>query len=228
MPAGGAMTRGPRILLRQIREALGAGAAPAQDRLDMVVRIIARSMVAEVCSIYLRRASGELELFATEGLNPDAVHNTRLRAGEGLVGEVARLAQPVSLSDAPSHPSFSYRPETGEDPYHAFLGAPLRRGGRASGVRFGQNRIERRFDEDEVEADPARDEILRFRVTIRVERDSQKAIVIGAGGSRMKQVGTRARREIEALLGVPVYLDIRVKVAKDWQRDPKQLRRLGF
>ena len=57
---------------------------------------------------------------------------------------------------------------------------------------------------------------------------SQKEIVIGAGGSRMKQVGTRARREIEALLGVPVYLDIRVKVAKDWQRDPKQLRRLGF
>ena len=85
MPAG-AMTRGPRILLRQIREALGAGALPAQDRLNMVVQIIARSMVAEVCSIYLRRASGELELFATEGLNPAAVHNTRLRPWEGLVG----------------------------------------------------------------------------------------------------------------------------------------------
>lgn len=151
MPAGGAMTRGPRNLLRQIREALGAGALPAQDRLNMVVRIIARSMVAEVCSIYLRRASGELELFATEGLNPEAVHNTRLRPGEGLVGEVARLAQPVSLSDAPSHPSFSYRPETGEDPYHAFLGAPLLRGGRAIGVLVVQNRTERRYDEDEIE-----------------------------------------------------------------------------
>jgi phosphotransferase system enzyme I (PtsP) len=154
MPAGGAMTRGPRILLRQIREALGgagAGATPAQDRLNMVVRIIARSMVAEVCSIYLRRASGELELFATEGLNPDAVHNTRLRPGEGLVGEVARMAQPISLSDAPSHPSFSYRPETGEDPYHAFLGAPLLRGGRAIGVLVVQNRTERRYDEEEVE-----------------------------------------------------------------------------
>ena len=151
MPAGGAMTRGPRNLLRQIREALGAGALPAQDRLNMVVRIIARSMVAEVCSIYLRRASGELELFATEGLNPEAVHNTRLRPGEGLVGEVARLAQPVSLSDAPAHPSFSYRPETGEDPYHAFLGAPLLRGGRAIGVLVVQNRTERRYDEDEIE-----------------------------------------------------------------------------
>ncbi len=151
MPQGPAMaTRGPRNLLRQIREAM-AGAAPAQERLDGVVRIIARSMVAEVCSIYLRRASGELELFATEGLNPEAVHTTRLRAGEGLVGEVARLAQPISLSDAPTHPSFSYRPETGEDPYHAFLGAPLLRGGRAIGVLVVQNRAERRYDEDEVE-----------------------------------------------------------------------------
>ena len=91
MVKGGLTTRGPRNLLRQIREAM-AGGGPAQDRLDMVVRTIAQSMVAEVCSIYLRRASGELELFATQGLNPKAVHNTRLRPGEGLVGEVARRA----------------------------------------------------------------------------------------------------------------------------------------
>jgi phosphotransferase system enzyme I (PtsP) len=128
-----------------------AGASPAQDRLDMVVRVIAQSMVAEVCSIYLRRASGELELFATEGLNREAVHTTRLRPGEGLVGEVARSAAPISLSNAPSHPSFAYRPETGEDPYHAFLGAPLLRGGRAIGVLVVQNRSERRYDEEEVE-----------------------------------------------------------------------------
>ncbi|WP_439476632.1 phosphoenolpyruvate--protein phosphotransferase [Brevundimonas sp.] len=128
-----------------------AGASPAQDRLDTVVRIIAQSMVAEVCSIYLRRASGELELFATQGLKPEAVHTTRLRPGEGLVGEVARSAAPISLSDAPSHPSFAYRPETGEDPYHAFLGAPLLRGGRAIGVLVVQNRSERRYDDEEVE-----------------------------------------------------------------------------
>ena len=150
MVKGGLTTRGPRNLLRQIREAM-AGGGPAQDRLDMVVRTIAQSMVAEVCSIYLRRASGELELFATQGLNPEAVHKTRLRPGEGLVGEVARLAQPISLSDAPSHPSFSYRPETGEDPFHAFLGAPLLRGGRAIGVLVVQNRAARRYDEEEVE-----------------------------------------------------------------------------
>ena len=151
MPKGGGLTtRGPRNLLRQIREAM-AGAAPAQERLDMVVRTIAQSMVAEVCSIYLRRASGELELFATEGLNRDAVHTTRLRPDEGLVGEVARMAVPISLSNAPAHPRFAYRPETGEDPYHAFLGAPLLRGGRAIGVLVVQNRAERRYDEEEVE-----------------------------------------------------------------------------
>jgi len=66
------------------------------------------------------------------------------------------------------------------------------------------------------------------RAKLFVERDSQKAIVIGKGGSRLKAVGTQARAGIEALLGTPVYLDLRVTVAKDWQRDPKQLRRLGF
>ena len=70
--------------------------------------------------------------------------------------------------------------------------------------------------------------LLDIHVNVFVERPSQKAIVIGAGGSRLKAVGTRARGQIEALLGTPVFLDLHVKVAKDWQRDPKQLRRLGF
>jgi phosphotransferase system enzyme I (PtsP) len=142
--------RGPRSLLRQIREAM-AGDAPAQAKLNMVVRTIAGSMVAEVCSIYLRRAGGELELFATEGLSPDAVHVTRLKSGEGLVGEIVRLGRPLNLSDAPNHPAFSYRPETGEDPYHSFLGVPLLRGGRAIGVLVVQNRTERSYGEEEVE-----------------------------------------------------------------------------
>lgn len=141
--------RGQRSLLRQIREAL-AGGGPAQQRLDMVVRIIALSMVAEVCSIYLRRANGEMELFATEGLDSNAVHVTRMKPGEGLVGEIMRLGRPLNLADAPEHPAFSYRPETGEDPYHAFLGVPLLRGGRAIGVLVVQNRTERTYSEDEV------------------------------------------------------------------------------
>ena len=146
----GVAIRGPRTLLRQIREAM-AGAGPAQSKLDMVVRIIARSMVAEVCSIYLRRASGDMELFATEGLSPEAVHVTRMKPGEGLVGEIMRNAAPLALADAPSHPGFSYRPETGEDPYHAFLGVPLLRGGRPVGVLVVQNRTERVYTEDETE-----------------------------------------------------------------------------
>lgn len=70
--------------------------------------------------------------------------------------------------------------------------------------------------------------LLDVYVNLFVERDSQKAIVIGKGGARLKAVGTQARRSIEALLGERVHLDLRVKVAKDWQRDPKQLQRLGF
>ncbi|HYE42589.1 MAG TPA: phosphoenolpyruvate--protein phosphotransferase [Caulobacteraceae bacterium] len=150
MPIYGLAAGGPRSLLRQIREAM-AGGGPAQARLDMTVQIIARSMVAEVCSIYLRRETGELELFATQGLNPEAVHQTRLKPGEGLVGEVARSAAPLNLSDAPVHPSFSYRPETGEDPFHAFLGVPLLRGGRTIGVLVVQNRAARVYTEEEVE-----------------------------------------------------------------------------
>ncbi len=72
------------------------------------------------------------------------------------------------------------------------------------------------------------DPLLDVRVFLYVERESQKAIVIGRGGTRLRDVGTRARQSIQALLGVRIHLDLRVKVAKDWQRDPKQLRRLGF
>jgi phosphotransferase system enzyme I (PtsP) len=150
LPAASPIIRGQRSLLRQIREAL-AGGGPAQARLDMVVRIIARSMVAEVCSLYMRRASGDMELFATEGLDVKAVHVTRMKPGEGLVGETMRVARPLNLVDAPNHPAFSYRPETGEDPYHAFLAVPLLRGGRAIGVLVVQNRTERIYTDDEVE-----------------------------------------------------------------------------
>ncbi len=146
-PAAG----GPRILLRKLREIM-AERSSAQARLDKLVSIIALNMVAEVCSIYLRRAGKILELFATEGLNPDAVHRTRMKEGEGLVGMVADSAEPVNLSDAPSDPHFSYRPETGEDPYRSFLGVPIVRGGQVFGVLTVQNRAARQYAEEEVEA----------------------------------------------------------------------------
>jgi GTPase len=73
-----------------------------------------------------------------------------------------------------------------------------------------------------------RDDLIDVHAVMYVERQSQKAIVIGAKGARLKEVGSRARQQIEALLGTRVYLDLRIKIAKDWQRDPRQLRRLGF
>jgi len=142
---------GPRILLRRLREIM-AEQVSAQTRLDKLVSLIATNMVAEVCSIYLRRAGKALELFATEGLNRAAVHNTRLREGEGLVGLVAASAEAVNLSDAPSDPHFSYRPETGEDPYKSFLGVPIVRGGQVFGVLTVQNRAAVLYAEEEVEA----------------------------------------------------------------------------
>jgi GTPase len=81
---------------------------------------------------------------------------------------------------------------------------------------------------EEMNPREGRDDLLDVYANLYVERDSQKAIVIGRGGQRLKEVGSRARAHIEALLGTSVYLDLHVKVAKDWQRDPKQLRRLGF
>jgi GTP-binding protein Era len=75
---------------------------------------------------------------------------------------------------------------------------------------------------------PGREDLIDVHAELYVERPSQKAIVIGTKGARLKEVGSQSRRQIEALLGARVYLDLRVKVAKDWQRNPKQLRRLGF
>jgi len=81
---------------------------------------------------------------------------------------------------------------------------------------------------DEMGPDPERDDLLVIRANLFVERSSQKPIVLGRGGSVLRDIGTRAREELEALLGTKVYLDLRVKVAKEWQRDPRQLSRLGF
>ena len=87
-------------------------------------------MVADVCSIYLKRQDGSLELFATEGLKASAVHNTRMKRGEGLVGRAAELNITINEPEAPQHPSFSYRPETGEELYHSLLAVPIQRCGR--------------------------------------------------------------------------------------------------
>ncbi len=142
---------GPRLLLRRLREAMAEPVSP-QARLDRIVVLIAANVVAEVCSVYVLRDDNILELFATEGLNREAVHLTRLRADEGLVGLIASTAEPLALSDAQKHPAFSYRPETGEEIYHAFLGVPLLRAGHTLGVLTVQNKTYRVYSEEEIEA----------------------------------------------------------------------------
>src|SRR5262245_43927798 len=142
---------GPRVLLRRLREVM-AEPVSAQERLDKIVVLIAANMVAEVCSVYVLRVDATLELYATEGLNPEAVHRTVMRSDEGLVGLVAGEATAVNLSDAQAHPAFSYRPETGEEIYHSFLGVPVLRAGNTLGVLVVQNRARRTYSEEEVEA----------------------------------------------------------------------------
>jgi phosphotransferase system enzyme I (PtsP) len=145
------LAAGPRVLLRRLRELMAEPLEP-QERLDRIVREIAQNMVAEVCSLYVLRADSVLELYATEGLNPGAVHLAQLRLGQGLVGTIAASARALNLSDAQSHPAFTYLPETGEEIYHSFLGVPVLRAGRTLGVLVVQNRTMRHYREDEVEA----------------------------------------------------------------------------
>lgn len=142
---------GPRVLLRRLREVM-AEPVSAQDRLDKVVVLIAANMVAEVCSVYVLRVDGTLELYATEGLKREAVHTTVMKSDEGLVGLVASEANPINLNAAQNHPAYSFRPETGEEIYHSFLGVPILRAGNTLGVLTVQNRARRNYTEEEEEA----------------------------------------------------------------------------
>src|SRR3979490_3137826 len=108
---------GPRVLLRRLRETM-AEQVSAQERLDKIVVLIAANMVAEVCSTYVLRVDNTLELYATEGLNRDAVHHTVLSAHEGLVGLVSSEATPLNLNAAPGEPRVVFRAQTGEEINH--------------------------------------------------------------------------------------------------------------
>ncbi len=121
-----------------------------QHRLDRMVDIVADSMNVDVCSIYLHVDFNTLELCATRGLRSAAIHKTRLKIGEGLVGQVAETAMPVNTARAPEEPNFSYRVETGEERYSSFLGVPIMRPGQTLGVIVVQTRESRSFDDSEV------------------------------------------------------------------------------
>jgi phosphotransferase system, enzyme I, PtsP len=142
---------GPRVLLKRLREVM-AEPDIAQQRLDRIVTLIAANMVAEVCSLYVMRPDQVLELYATEGLKREAVHRSKLKIGEGLVGTIAAEARVLNLADAQHHPAFKYLPETGEEIYNSFLGVPILRNGIVIGVLVVQNRARRHYSEEEEEA----------------------------------------------------------------------------
>ncbi|MEL6409058.1 MAG: phosphoenolpyruvate--protein phosphotransferase [Pseudomonadota bacterium] len=140
-----------RQMLGRLRD-LMSEEAEGQTRLNLITELITQEMRLEVCSIYLFRDEETLELCATTGLNPDAVHQTRMRLGEGLVGRVARKGQIINTDDAPATKGFRYMPETGEEAYSSFMGVPVQRLGETLGVLVVQSKAARRYSEDETYA----------------------------------------------------------------------------
>ena len=221
---GGDTTIGPgepalRIIMRRLREIMAEPHSDGQARLDKIVRQIAGLMVAEVCSIYLKRQDGSLELFATEGLNPSAAHNTLLRRGEGLVGRCAEQAAPINEPDAQNHPSFSYRPETGEEIYHSFLAVPIIRDGEVMGVLTIQNRTHREYSDEDVE-------VLETTAMVLAEHLVTGAVAgVGAGVQAGRAAGNivlRGQPLTEGLgMGHVVLHDARMVVTELKAEDPE-------
>lgn len=210
-----------RIFMRRLREIM-AEPSDGQSRLDKIVRLIAGLMVAEVCSIYLKRQDGSLELFATEGLNPGAVHNTFMKRGEGLVGRCAELAVTINEPDAQSHPAFSYRPETGEEVYHSFLAVPILRGGDVLGVLTVQNKTHKEYSDEDIE-------VLQTTAMVLAEHLVSGSVAgtnTGAEFSRAVGHVVRGQPLSDGLaLGHVVLHEPRVVVTELTSNDPEEERR---
>ena len=210
-----------RIIMRRLREIM-AEPGDGQSRLDKIVRQIAGLMVAEVCSIYLKRHDGSLELFATEGLNPAAAHNTFMKRGEGLVGRCAELGAPINEPDAQNHPAFSYRPETGEEIYHSFLAVPILRGGDVLGVLTIQNKTHKEYSDEDVE-------VLQTTAMVLAEHLVSGAVAgvnTGAEFSRAISHVVRGQPLSDGLaLGHAVLPADRVVVTELESKDPEEERR---
>src|SRR6476659_4127251 len=153
----------------------------AQTKLDRVVDLIAEAMGSEVCSIYLLR-DNVLELFATHGLRKEAVHVTRLRMAEGLVGTIAAEGRILNLAEAADHPAFAYRPETGEERFHSFAGVPIVRLESPIGVLAVQHAEPRRYEGVEIEA-------LQTVAMVLSEMIGAARLVDGARRSRLRSAG---------------------------------------
>src|SRR6476620_11168482 len=169
-----------REILTGLHDVMGARGS-AQSKLDRVVDLIAEAMGSEVCSIYLLR-DNYLELFATHGLRKEAVHVTRLRMGEGLVGTIAGEGRVLNLAEAAEHPAFAYRPETGEEHFHSFAGVPIVRLESPIGVLAVQHAEPRRYEDVEIEA-------LQTVAMVLSEMIAAARLVDGARRSRLRSAG---------------------------------------
>ena len=210
IPADEAIGPGDRWIIEQIR-----AVAPRTTLVAVVTKIdkVAKDEVAA-------------QLLAVSELTGGAAEIVPVSA---TTGEQVGVLVDVLAAQLPPGPAFYPDGELTDEPEEILM-AELIREAALEGVR----------DElphslavviDEVEERPNRpedDPLIDVHAILYVERDSQKGIVIGKGGARLREVGTAARTQIEKLLGTKVYLDLRVKIAKNWQRDPKQLGRLGF
>jgi phosphotransferase system enzyme I (PtsP) len=178
MPASAATSA--REILTGLHDVM-AKRGSAQSKLDRVVDLIAEAMGSDVCSIYLLR-DNFLELFATHGLRKEAVHVTRMRMGEGLVGTIAAEGRVLNLAEAADHPAFAYRPETGEERFHSFAGIPIVRLESPIGVLAVQHADPRRYEDVEIEA-------LQTVAMVLSEMIAGARLVDGARRGRLRSAG---------------------------------------
>lgn len=203
-------------------EAIGPGDRWIHEQIRAVApRTTLVAIVTKIDKVPRDRVAAQL-IAVSELVGPDA----EIVPVSATAGEQLDVLAEVLASKLPPGPAFYPDGELTDEPEETLM-AELIREAALEGVR----------DElphslavviDEVAPREGRDDLIDVHAILYVERDSQKGIVIGKGGARLREVGTAARTQIEKLLGTKVYLDLRVKIAKNWQRDPKQLGRLGF
>jgi GTP-binding protein Era len=213
LPADQKPGPGDRYLAEQLAGLRRTGVVLVMNKMDLVDKAAGAAVLAAAHSMCL-----------AAGLTPTDVVPVSALSGDNIdvLGDVLVTGLPAG---PPLYPEGVLTDEPEET-----LVAELIRESALAGVREElPHSIAVTVEEMEVRPDrPEGKPLLDVHATIHVERDSQKPIVIGKGGSRLKQIGADSRAKIQAMLGTPVYLHLHVRVAKEWQRDPKQLRRLGF
>jgi GTP-binding protein Era len=203
-------------------EKIGPGDRWIYDQIKAVApKTTLVAIVTKIDKVSKERVAAQL-VAVSELVGPD----TEIVPVSATTGEQVDVLINVLVEQLPPGPAFYPEGELTDQPEEVLM-AELIREAALEGVR----------DElphslavviEEVTPREGRDDLIDVHANLFVERDSQKGIVIGKGGARLREVGTAARTQIEKLLGTKVYLDLRVKIAKNWQRDPKQLGRLGF